>query len=71
MDRGNYGFATLIALKYKDYYDKTISFAWLTRDEGLSGAVFRMRDEYNFYYFGLNKDRIEFGIVQDGNRKVL
>lgn len=30
-----------------------------------------MRDEYNFYYFGLSKNTIEFGIVMDGERKML
>jgi len=44
-----------LALKYKEFFDKDINFAWLTRDDGESGCVFRMRNEYNFYFFGLSK----------------
>jgi len=44
MESGEHAYATILALKYKDYYDKDLSFAWLTRDDGESGCVFRMRN---------------------------
>jgi len=56
MSGGSSYFATILSLKFKDLYDFDISYAWLVRDKGMGGVVFRMRDEYNYYYFGLSTE---------------
>jgi hypothetical protein len=42
--------STYLTLKFKEYYDFTMCFAFLKKtDDGEVGAVFRYKDIMNFY----------------------
>jgi hypothetical protein len=40
----------------------------MTKDDGESGIVFRMRDEFNFYMFSITSSDITFVKVKNGVR---
>jgi len=44
---------TINVLKGKEFWDFKYHFAFLLKDKGTVGAVFRYEDTFNTYYLGL------------------
>ena len=48
--------ATIVTLRYKEVYDGKFSARVLTRDDGILGMVFRVKDPFNYYVFEMIRE---------------
>lgn len=48
-------FASLLKLKYKDFFDGRLTVSLLAKDTGRIGIAFRYLDQFNFYVFEMEK----------------
>ena len=47
--------ASLLILRYKEYYDGQIEVSFLLRDSDIAGIVFRYKDPFNYYVFEIRQ----------------
>lgn len=60
----------MLVLSKKEYYDFTLSTDILFKSQGVGGIAFRMRDEFNYYAFLIDKNLGHKAIVKVQNNKV-
>jgi len=53
-------------MKFKEFFDFKVHFAWMARNEGHSGFVFRYKDMFNYYYIAFSMRGIVMGKMVDG-----
>lgn len=52
--------ATIIHHKFKNWWDSKVHFAFLIKDTGFGGLVFRYKDAFNYYYLRISHKGYEF-----------
>jgi len=60
----------MLVLSEKEYYDFKLTADILIKSQGVAGIVFRMRDEFNYYAFIIDKSLGYKAIVKVVNNKV-
>lgn len=62
-----------ILINGREYFDFKLSVDILVKSNGISGVVFRYKDQYNFYAFYVDKSagKKVLSLVEDGKLKVL
>jgi hypothetical protein len=61
----------MIVISEKVYYDFTLSSDILFKNQGVGGIIFRMRDEFNYYAFIIDKNLGQKAIVKVQNSRVI
>jgi len=65
------GAASVILIKFKDFFDFKTHFAWMTRSNGYGGFVFRWEDYFNYYYICFSSKDIIMGKLVHGKHQII
>jgi len=60
-----------MTLKFKNYHDKALHFAFLIKDEASAGAIFRFVDPWNYYFVEIDSKSVAFGKMIMGTTLIL